>query len=614
MVATNIESTDLDFDAIKTKLKTYFAADTQFADYDFEASGLSNILDVLAYNTHFNALTANMAINESFLETAQLRSSVLTHAQSIGYQPRSKTASYAKVTIQTNLTGFVGSRPGTITLPVGTMFTSIVEGVTYTFMTRESFTATDDGFGSYTFLDQDGSSSLKIYEGTSVTRTFLVPESSDRQLYVISDLDMDTSTADVKVFSNTSTSAFASYTDIQNAVRISNTSTYYLIREAPNGYYELQFGDGVLSGLSPTVGNKIIIEYLSTSGPDANGARLFAPSSSLNVQGQSFALTTTTITNASGGAEKQSIESIRLNAPLTYASQKRMVTTDDYRTLIQSNYPTLVDVAAWGGQDNRPSVDYGKVFISIKHPDGTDETAQIETENDIRTNLIEPLATMSMTPEFVDPIQTYMGLTTTFDYNPNLASVTVQAAADTISNVQSTYFTNNLEKFGKQFRRSLLLADIDETSNAILSSQMSVELNQRITPILGVSSQYNVTFPVEIATPDDVLYRIRSSRFTVNGTICYIRNKLSSTTLEIVSNTGTVIYNNVGSYTPSTGLVSIVALNPGSILGGVSYLKIFVTPANQATISPLRNYILELDAAETSVRGNIDYQITRVSL
>lgn len=612
-MVTDVSSTELDFESIRTSLKNYFAADDQFKDYDFEASGLSNILDVLAYNTHYNALIGNMAINESFLETAQLRSSIVTHALSLGYFPRSRVASRATITLTANLSGFVGTRPATITLPAGTKFNASVEGVTYVFQSRGAWTGTDNGSGIYTFKDTSGSSNLTIYEGTSVTRTFYVPEASEKRIYVITDAKMDTETADVRVFANRSTTSYTSYSHIQDAIRIDSTSTYYLLKEAPNGYYELQFGDGTMTGLAPEAGNKITVEYLSTNGALANGARTFTPQSGITVEGQSFSLTATRVAVSNNGSDKQTSESIRLNAPLGYASQKRMVTTSDYYTQISSSYPTLQDVIAWGGEENTP-VDYGKIFISIKYPDDTDSDTQTSIQNGIVNDLITPLATMSITPEFVEPIDVYLGLATTFDFNPNKTSLSLEATANAIINAKGNYFTDNLEKFGKIFRRSNLLSIIDDLNEAILSSAMTVTMNQRITPTLGVDKAYTVQFPVSIATADDVFYRITSSRFVYNSNICTIKNKLGSTQLQIVNESGVVIQSNIGSYDTGLGKVQIDSLNPTSIQGGVSYIKIIVAPASQSTIRPLKNYILNLDDGETTARGNIDYQNQRTSV
>lgn len=612
MVKTNVESTQLDFEAIRSKLKTYFAASDQFKDYNFEGSALANILDVLAYNTHFNALMANMAINESYLETAQLRSSILTHAYSLGYFPSSVLAASATLEVRTSLAGVEG-RPSTITLPAGTRFTTSIEGVTYTFQTLQTYAATDDGNGEYVFLDQNGLANIKVFEGNTVTRTFFVGAKGDKNLYVIADPNMDTTTVDVRVFANASTTLYDSYSNISKAIRVNADSKYFLLKESPNGNYELQFGDGVATGKAPTAGNKVTVTYLSSAGETANGASLFTALDPVVVDGTPYSLVTTLVYRSSGGAPKEANESIRLHAPLVYSTQRRMVTSYDYHSLIQSNYPDLQDVIAWGGQDNDP-IDYGKVFISIRYPDEYDSDTKQGIQDDISNNLIAPLGTLSITPEYIEPIQTYLALTVNFDFNPVLSGVTIQTAEDQIFAICQKYFDDNLGQFGKQFRRSNLLALIDGLSDAVLSSRIDIVMNQRFIPDLVNSRSYTISFPETILGPDDVNYRIDSTKFIYDGEACIIRNKLNTNTLEIVNAAGTVLVNNIGDYTTGTGKVNLINFAPEGILGGVNYIKIRAIPSNQGTLSPLRNYTLEFDTEDTLVRGTVDYQSTRVSL
>ena len=261
-MATTIKSTDLDFDTIKSRLKDFLKSKDEFADYNFEASGLSNILDVLAYNTHFNGLTANFALNESFLNTSQLRSSVVSHAEALGYVPRSYAASTALLNLQVVITDSV--RPATIRLPRLTTFTSSVDGISYTFQTLEAYNANDDGNGIYSFVSETGSTSIPLYEGTQKTKTFFVGETEDEQVYVLTDITADTNSLDVKVYETSSSSSYESYTNLRDAVSIETTSTLFQIKEVPNGYYELLFGDGVTTGKTPSAGNKIVVTYLST--------------------------------------------------------------------------------------------------------------------------------------------------------------------------------------------------------------------------------------------------------------------------------------------------------------------------------------------------------------
>jgi hypothetical protein len=428
-MATNIQSTQLDFATIKNSLKTYLSQQTEFADYNFEASGLSNILDVLAHNTHFNGLIANFALNEAFLNTAQLRSSVVSHAEALGYNPRSVTSATAYTSITTTITDI--GRPSTATLPKYTRFTASVDGVTYSFYTLEAYTATDDGTGVYTFLTSTGSPSIPIVEGTLKTKTFYAGVAGDRQVYVIPDSTMDTTTATVDVYLSATSSSYVTYTKLYDAITVTSTSTLYQLRETPNGNYEMIFSDGITTGQAPAAGNKIVVQYLSSSGADANSSSAFSPASTISVDGGSYTLSATTVTGATGGNAKESIENIRYNAPITFAAQQRLVTADDYKALILSKYTTVTDCIAWGGEENVP-VEYGKVFVSLKFPDTVSADTQTIIKDSIQTNLISPLSIMAISTEFVDPTITYLECSTFFRFNPNRTNITLRTTENAV--------------------------------------------------------------------------------------------------------------------------------------------------------------------------------------
>lgn len=609
-MTTNITSTQLDFDNIKNKLKTFFAQQDEFSDYDFEASGLSNLLDVLAYNTHFNGLVANFALNEAFLTTAQLRSSVLSHAESLGYTPRSKTSAIAYLNLQ--ITNRNSGRSSTVTLPSGTKFTSTVDGVSYTFQTLADYTATDDGNGVYRFTTDDGSFNIPVVEGISTTKTFYVASSSETQLYIIPDLNADTSTLDVKVYNSANSSSFTQYTDLDQAVTVNPQSTYYDIHEAPNGFFELHFGDGLTTGQAPTAGNKVVVEYLSSNGADANRASAFTPVNTITMDGSSYTLSASTAINSAGGAEKESIEKIRQNAPIAYAAQQRLVTANDYVGLITNNYAAVTDVAAWGGEDNSPP-EYGKTFVSLKFADGVSAAAQQAVKDSIVNNLTDNLSIMSIDTKFVDPATSLVGCNVTFNYNPNLSTTPLNVVQSQVVTTIQNYFNDNLNVFGGTFRRSNLLAAIDDLSPAVLNSRMDVTVRQDFTPTLNTQTTYNVYFPMEIAVADSISVKVTSNPFTFNNVLCTIKNQLTSTKLQIVDVNDNVIVDNIGEYFPTRGQVRLVAFAPQSIQAGTD-IQITVTPANQSTIRPLRNYILGLNSARTSARGVLDYQTVEAAL
>lgn len=606
-----IQPTDLDFNDIKSRLKEYLRQQTEFSDYDFETSGLSNILDVLAYNTHINGLIANFALNESFLNTAQLRSSVVSHANILGYYPRSRTSARAVVNLSVTISS--PSRPFTISLPAYTKFSAEIDDVTYVFQTWEQYTATDDGAGTYNFVNATGSTNIEVIEGTLRTKTFLVGDISEEQVYVIPDDTIDTSTIKVNVFESATSDEFSTYTNLTETIRIDSTSKIYQVKEAPNGFYEVIFGDGSVLGQSPVAGNKIVITYISTSAEDGNHASIFSSLEDLDVEGTDYSINVATVTASAGGNAKETIASIKKNASIAFASQQRMITAEDYRAQILANYSSYVtDVAAWGGQDNVPPV-YGRVYVGLKFVDGLTTSQQQSIKDSIVTNLTNNLAIMSIDTVFSDPETLYLELNTFFDFDPNLTNITAAAAEVNVQNTINNYFENNLNTFDAVFRRSKLLTVVDNTSPAILDSRMTVKAQLRITPVIGSLTNYYVAFPMEIAEPDDVNHTVESSRFTYNGQACVIRNTLNSNTLHIENlSSGNIVLDNIGSYASATGIVQLISFNPDSIVG--EQLKLTVLPANQATIRPLRNYIINVDTTTSFSRATIDYQNTKASI
>jgi len=617
-MTTTIQTTQLDFASIKGKLKTYFEQQSEFADYDFEGSGLSNILDVLAYNSHYNALFANFGLNEAYLDTAQLRSSVVSLANTLGYNIRSRTASIGIVTLTLNLSG-AAIKPTSITLPTGTKFTASVDDISYSFQTREALTASNDN-GYYTFVNSLGSNDISIYEGTSRTKTFIVNENDERQIFVIPDKTIDTSQVDVRVYDTYNSSSYTSYTDIDDAVSISSTSTHYRLVETPNGYYELGFGDGASIGIKPTVGNKVTIEYLSNVGSDANAATTFIPTSQVTVNSEDYTLGVVTVSASYGGDAKQTIESIRQNAPLGFAAQKRLVTAEDYQTTIQTRHASVSDVVAWGGEDNIPA-NYGVVYVGLLFDDGVTTASQTAIKDDITSVLNENRAVLSIDIEYVDPVITYLEIETEFDFNPNLTGLTQSSVETTVFSTIQSYVDTNLKTFTGTFRKSNLQTEIDEISNAILSSEIEVKLQQRLTPITtattdtsSASATYDIYFPDALAAADDVNYRITSSKFYYDSKICSIKNQLSSTKLQIIDGAGNVVVDNIGSYTPTTAHIQLVGFAPGVILSGDAFIKIKAVPLTDNVIKPLRNYYLDIDTSVSYATSNVDRQTTQVTL
>ena len=609
-MATTIKSTDLDFDTIKQKLKDYLKSKDEFTDYDFEGAALSNVLDVLAYNTHMNGLIANFALNESFLNTAQLRSSIVSHAEALGYVPTSYTASRAFISASLIIAG----GPSAITLPRGTLLEAAIGTTTYTFRTLEVYSAVPSAAGVYQLTTSTGSVNIPVYEGTEKTKTFFVGAKAEYQAYIIPDSTADINTLQVKVFesSTSSESSGITYDKLSTAVDITPASRYYQIKESPNGYFEVLFGDGISTGIAPVAGNKIVITYLTPTGPDANGATGFG-NFSLTVGNSSYTVSVTTESASAGGSFKESIESIRQNAPIRFASQQRLVTSSDYRSQIASRYSSyLDDVIAWGGEDNIPPK-YSTTFVGLKFKTGVADILQQDIKTDIVNDLTSNLSIMGVDTSFVDPVTTFLELGLVFNLDPDLTTLTPKSVETTIKTFIQTYFNTNLQKFGKTFRRSNLLSEIDNTDGAILNSKMTVKVQQRFTPILNSSLAYELDFPAVIAAPDDVNYIISSNRFVLANSTCTIRNRLNTNRLEVVSSGNDIIIDNLGYYDAAAGKVVIEGFKPSRVLNDTQ-IKISIVPANESTVRPLRNYILDLDFAKLAVTSQLDYQTTELTL
>lgn len=657
-MATTIRSSALDFNNIKNNLKTYLANQDEFRDYNFEASGLSNILDVLAHNTHLNALIANFALNESYLSTAQLRSSIVSLAEGVGYIPDTDTASQAKVRIYFSTS--TTPRDAIIALPAYSKFTATVDDIAYTFQTIETYYATDDGTGFYEFKTSTGSNQIPIYEGTRKTKTFLVGEYVDNPVYIIPDGKIDADTLSVNVYESVTSSDAISYSNILNAVSISAQSAVYILKETPNGFFELSFGDGVTFGIAPSAGNRIAVNYLSTNGSVANGARLFTPTAQLISGGVTATLNVVTVVPSVGGDAKETIESIRKNAPFQYATQNRMVTAEDYSSLILRNYSTLIkDIVSWGGEDALDP-EFGAVFVSILFEDDVSQETRDATKLQV-VDLANQLSIVSFNIRFANPTTTYIETDVYYQFNPKLTDLTSNAINDLVKQTVAGYFADNTGKFKQSFRRSNMLTLVDDTSTAVLSSRADVRMQQRFTPSspnlisvindialavltetqinkivnfvtrkryddaanymvnnnltadnfttvrsrlasTSVTNSQRLKFPASIAVPDDDNYIVTSNQFVFDGINCVIKNRLSTNTLQIVNTSGTdVIVDNIGSYNANEGTVTINYFNPTNISGGDTQIKLAVVPANQSAISPTRNDFLVYDPNRSSV-------------
>ena len=493
--------TELDYDQIRANLKTFMQNQTELVDYDFEGSALSTLIDVLAYNTFYNAFNANVQANELYLDTAQVRNNIVSHAKSLGYLPRSRTSPFADLDVTVNSPS---GTPSSLTVSRGTKFSSTINNKKFNFVNLESKTISPVN-GVYKF------SSLRINQGTLKTFTYTVDDSDTRQKYEIPDTNVDTNSMVVKVFPNAASSNSDIYSLVSNIVNVSGTSEVYFLQEGLDGKYEIYFGDNSF-GKKLSAGNVVSIEYLVTDGVEANNATSFALEG--NIQGNTN-VTLALVNKAAGGAAREDIESIRFNAPLSFLSQNRVVTADDYSTIIKNQYANAETVSVWGGEENDPP-EYGKVFVSVKPKNAATLTASEKAF--IKDSILKPKNIVSITPELIDPTFLYIKLGVFVKYDPNLTSLTAGELTQKVRQVISDYNDTNLKKFDGVFRHSQLLGEIDNADTSILNSTCNVSIQKRLTPTLNQALKYVVNFDngffSNVGAADSI---ISSTTFTFNG-------------------------------------------------------------------------------------------------
>ena len=592
----------MDFDTIKANLKTFMTEQDTFQDYNFEGSALSSMLDVMAYVTHYNAINANFAINETFLDSARLRPSVVSHAKMLGYTPRSSYPAVAYIDVKVNSPTGVLSDDNSylpLTMNKGTVFTSTIDGVSYKFVNDQTLTTTIDANGEYIF------SNVRILQGSYKTTEYVFDKDS-AEAYLIPFENAVTSELTVKVQASDTNTAQETFDAVVNVTEVTATSQVYFLEESTTGVYEVKFGDGVL-GQKLDNGNIIKLETLVTDNDAANGAAVFAMSGT--IQGNTN-VTLTVNQKAQGGSTKEDVESIKFNAPLSFVSQNRAVTPDDYKTIIQNNYANIDAITVWGGEDNDPP-DYGKVYISIKPKD-----AEVVTEADktlIISQYLKPKNVVSITPEIVDPKYTYIYMDVFFKYNPNVTALSSDALEEQAREVIRTYNNDQLKRFDGVFRYSNVISKIDASSVAILNSIVRVKMKKRIVPTSTAEAKYDVVFSSPIYNTNSNEQIITSSEFVHKGNIgCTLRDRVNDDgerRLQIVKGSGlteSVIENNAGTINVTSGKLSFTA-SIDSFTG--TYIEITADPDSN-DLAPKRNELLTILVDECTLSGEVDTMIT----
>jgi hypothetical protein len=536
-MADRLRITELDFDTIKQNLKTFLKQQNEFSDYDFEGSGLSVLLDILAYNTHYNAYYLNMVANESFLDTALLRDSVVSHAKTLGYVPYSTRSPVATInfSIQSG-----DNTPATCTLPEGFSFLSNqIDGVAYNFVVLEDTTVTK-------FDTQFIFENLNIYEGQLVTYSFTYDEGSNfKQVFTLPDTNIDTTTIKVSVSSSSSNTSSVVYNRVTDILNITSTSEVFFLQEERSGRYQIYFGNDIVGKRLPD-GAIVSVTYLVTNGTVANKSNNFVAVASVSdsLGNSQTNFTISPISAAAGGAVRESVDNIKFSAANQFSTQNRLITFKDYESYILNNYPNIDSISVWGGQDNDPPV-YGKVFISLKPKDNFYIT-EVEKQR-IIDEIITPKAIIAVQTEIIDPEFLYILLENSVEYDPTKTTSSESSLITSIRNALLSYRNVNLNKFDSKLVQSKVESSIDAVDlNAIVGSSSLIRLQKRFSPDLTQNRSYTINFN----TP---LHR---------GTIT---NKLASTEFDVIDSFGTrrtVLFDE----TPQSfsGISSIEVTNPGT--------------------------------------------------
>ena len=589
--------TNLDFDQIKRSIRDYLRANTNFTDYDFEGSNLSIIIDALAYNTYTTAYNTNMAANECFLDSATLRENVVALARNIGYVPRSRRASRAKISfIVSGLT-----ETSTLTLNAGVVCNGVGENTNYIFCIPENITIpVVNGFAEF--------DNIEIFEGSFVSQTFTVDTSLFNQKFILDNSFIDTSTIKVKVKPDSTSTSTVTYKQIDNIVGVTSTSSSYLLQEIEDERYELIFGDNVI-GKKLSNNNFIEVSYIVTDGTEGNGASEFSFVGNITNQdgaaiNSALIGLVTTIEKSRDGDNIESISSIKYYAPRIYSSQYRAVTSSDYESVLGYIYPNVESVTAYGGEEMNPPR-FGKVFISVKPRNGDFLSDQTKRE---LVQKLKSYAVAGIVPEFIDLKYLYVELKTNPYYNPNLNDDPENLKTG-ISNALTQYSRSiDVNKFGGRFKYSKAVSLIDSVDSSITSNITLVTIRRNLKAVLGQFAQYEVCFGNMFHTQESS-YNVVSTGFRIEGItdIVYLADEVinrekgriffftyteGGTPVVIKKNAGTVDYMHGEILIDTVNIISTVITN--------NVIEIQAIPHSNDIVG-LRDLYVKFDMTNTTI-------------
>ena len=589
MANSSIQLSSLDFDTLKDTFKQYMKTQSRFADYDFEGSNMNVLLDILAYNTFHNAFYLNMIGNEMFLDSSQLRSSVVSHAKELNYVPKSFTSATANVNI-TVTSNQVNERSVLITKD--TPIVAYTGNRTFIFSTGENIIMTDFTINNnnITFVKEN----ITIYEGSYYSDSFNYTRTNTPRM-IISNKNVDISSIDVVVVEDAGATTHQ-YTRALSLFDIDSESKVYFIQAAGEDTYEIIFGDGI-SGRMPKDNSAIIVQYRICNGELPNGTRKFKIDP-VYVKVGNYTGTASIFVNApaAGGSVHESLESIKFNAPRAFTTQERAVTAEDYENLLLANFPEINVVSAFGGEDLDPP-QYGKVFVSV---DLNDVDVLPEIKKNQYNTFLKSRSPTSIQPVFISPEYTYIDVQSLVKYNVRVSTLTLSDIETIVLSNILNYSSINLNGFNKTFRNSKLVSAVDSSHSSIVSSETNIRLIKRRTPEIAIYETYDIDFttPLEVNAPSsNYTSCVRTTPFSYNNIRVYMKDDgagvigiYSENNDQFITSTGTVNY--------STGLIQISNLRVTGFDGPT--IKYYVVP-RQKDINTTKNVILNILEEDISV-------------
>lgn len=575
---------DLDYNQIRQNLKTFLSGQSQFSDYDFDGSALATIVDLLAYNTHYNALYTNLAVNEMFLDSASKRESLVSIANNFGYTPRSAKTATATVNV-TNTD--IATTAQTKYISKWSAFSSVIDGTTYNFWTLDDFAATKNG---PTYLFEN----VKLYEGLPQTQLFVCTELN--QSFVLPNANIDLDTLSITVQQTGERPDYEKYIRATDVLDLKADSKIYFVKELEDGTYRISFGSSGL-GKSISTGNIITVKYLVSNRTGGNGATIFT------YTGNQLAGTNSVVTiqSAYGGMEKESSDEIRFNVSQTFFDQNRTVTPGDYREIIKRQYSNIDSVNVWGGEDNDPPI-YGKVFIAAKPINALYLTPSEKTY--IKQTILAPRGIVSITPEFVDPTYVELEINSTVYFNKNTTTRSSDDIKASVIDAITSYNDVNLKKFGGIFRMSKFAAAIDGVDQSILSNITSFKLYVEMTPKFGATAEYkfNLANPIySEGVPEEAFY---STGFYIDNTSdVYHMDDDGVGNIRLIrfiadTNKKVIVNPKIGTIDYAKGLIRVLNLRIVNLADLNFY---FIVKTSSFDVVPVRNQIITIPSNRITV-------------